>query len=110
MKNQTSDHSERETQAALMLAALGNESRLRIYRLLVRAGPDGLNVGDVQERLDIPASTLSHHIAALRHANLVAQRRDGRAIISSARYDSMDGLIAYLTDECCVDASSGAKS
>lgn len=105
MDAQTLDDDARETRAATMLAALGNENRLRIYRLLVRAGPEGLNVGDVQDRLGIPASTLSHHIAALRHAELVAQHRDGRSIISSARFDCMDELVTYLTDECCADAT-----
>lgn len=104
------DPGERETRAALMLAALGNENRLRIYRLLVRAGRDGLNVGDVQERLGIPASTLSHHIAALRQAHLVTQRREGRAIISSANYQSMDSLVGYLTEECCADEEDGDYS
>ncbi len=98
---------EQETRAALMLAALGNESRLRIYRLLVRAGNDGLNVGEIQERLRIPASTLSHHIAALRHTELIGQRREGRIINSFANYDNMDGLISYLTEECCIDQKSG---
>jgi DNA-binding transcriptional ArsR family regulator len=109
MKTNLKDYDEQETRAASMLAALGNENRLRIYRLLVRAGPEGLNVGDVQERLGIPASTLSHHIAALRHADLVGQHREGRVIINSAKYDNMDELINYLTEECCVDAENGEK-
>lgn len=110
MKNASTVQDERETRAAIMLAALGNENRLRIYRLLVRAGRDGLNVGDVQERLGIPASTLSHHIGALREAGLVAQRREGRAIINSANYDSMDALLGYLTEECCADENRGESS
>ncbi len=93
-----------------MLAALGNESRLRIYRLLVRAGPDGLPVGDIQQRLGIPASTLSHHIAALRQAALVMQRREGRTILSCANYENMDELLNYLTEECCADANPGVRS
>lgn len=104
------DNDERETRAALMLAALGNENRLRIYRLLMRAGADGLNVGDVQEQLGIPASTLSHHIAALRQADLVEQRREGRAIINSANYAKMDQLLNYLTEECCIDAKPKSQS
>jgi len=99
--------SSRETQSAMMLAALGNEVRLRIYRLLLRAGHDGLSVGMVQERLGIPPSTLSHHIATMRQAGLVGQRRDGRTIINSANYENMDALIGYLTDECCLDATRG---
>jgi len=106
----TIDSGERETQSALMLAALGNENRLRIYRLLVRAGHGGMNVGDVQHQLGIPASTLSHHIAALRQAGLVEQRREGRAIINSANYTNMDALISYLTEECCADAPKGDAS
>lgn len=97
------DADERETVTAMMLSALGNESRLRIYKLLVRAGFDGLNVGDIQERLKIPASTLFHHIATLRHAGLVIQRREGRGILVSAGYEAMANLITYLTEECCAD-------
>ena len=103
----STDSKERETRVALMLAALGNESRLRIYRLLIRAGRNGSNVGDLQEQLDIPASTLSHHIAALRHAELITQRRQGRAIISFANYANMDELIGYLSEECCADENDG---
>jgi len=87
-----------------MLAALGSPSRLRIYRLLVRAGPAGLTVGEIRQKLDIPASTLTHHVAALRQAGLVLQHRDGRTIFSFANYDTMDGLVAYLTEECCADS------
>ena len=107
MSDKRINYEEQETRAAIMLAALGNENRLRIYRLLVRAGHDGLNVGEIQERLGIPASTLSHHIAALRHAELIGQRREGRIINSFANYDNMDGLISYLTEECCIDQKSG---
>jgi len=90
-----------EERAARMLSALGNGSRLRIYRLLVRAGPAGLPVGKIQHQLDIPSSTLTHHIASLRQAELVLQRREGRTIFSFANYENMDGLVAYLTEECC---------
>ncbi len=93
-----------EARATMMLAALGNETRLRIFRLLVRAGEAGLKVGDVQSRLDLAGSTLTHHLATLRLAGLIAQRRDGRAIVCSAEYEAMDALVVYLTDQCCVDA------
>ena len=93
-----------ETRATIMLAALGNETRLRIFRLLVRAGEAGLRVGDVQSRLDLAGSTLTHHLATLRLAGLIEQRRDGRTIVCSAEYGAMDALIGYLTDQCCVDA------
>lgn len=105
--NEKSDSDELETRAALMLSALGNESRLRIYRLLVRAGREGLSVGDIQERVAIPASTLSHHVTALRQAGLVAQRREGRTIRCSADYENMDELMIYLTEECCADVQDG---
>lgn len=87
-----------------MLAALGNETRLRIFRLLVRAGNEGVAVGDIQQRLGVPASTLSHHLAALRQAKLVSQRREGRTILCAAVYPAMNALIGYLTDECCSEA------
>ena len=99
-----SDNKSPEKQAALILSALGNAHRLRIYRLLVRAGPAGVSVGDVQRHVGIPASTLSHHIAALKEVNLTTQHRAGRTIFSCANYDLMDGLLAYLTDECCADS------
>ena len=86
-----------------MLSALGNESRLRIYKLLVCAEFGGLNAGDIQERIKIPASTLSYHIATLRHAGLVIQRREGRGILVSVSYETMANLIAYLIEECCAD-------
>ncbi|WP_368187868.1 ArsR/SmtB family transcription factor [Aestuariibius sp. HNIBRBA575] len=94
---------EREALAALMLSALGGESRLRIYRLLVRAGEGGLSVGVIQDQLGIAASTLSHHIAALKMAGLIVQRRDGRTIFNTANYENMNALLAYLTEECCAD-------
>ena len=94
-----------ESRAALMLAALGNEYRLRIFRILVRAGDNGLNVGDLQQKIDIPASTLSHHIATLRQASLIDQRREGREIYNSANYNNMDALVGFLTDNCCVDTT-----
>ena len=91
----------REDQVADGLAALGNRTRLRLFRLLVRAGADGLNVGDLQRLLEIPASTLAHHLATLSRAGLVAQERQGREVISRADYAAVDGLVAYLTAECC---------
>lgn len=103
------DIEDREEQAALILSALGNAHRLRIYRLLVRAGPAGLPVGDIQRQVGIPASTLSHHIAALKEADLITQHRAGRTIFSCANYDLMDGLLAYLTEECCADSKTGDK-
>jgi len=103
MKDFKIDSHQQETRIALMLAALGNEHRLRIYRILVRAGHGGLNVGDIHKKLGIPLSTLSHHIATMRNAGLIEQSRNGRETITSANYKTMDELLNYLTEECCVD-------
>jgi len=103
MKDFILDDHEQETRTALMLAALGNEHRLRIYRLLVRAGHSGLNVGDINKKLGIPSSTLSHHITTLRNAGLIEQSRNGRETLTCANYATMEKLIGYLTEKCCVD-------
>ncbi len=88
--------------AAFCLEKLGSPARLEIFRLLVRAGDRGLPVGDIQEHLGIPASTLSHHIAQLSRAGLLRQEREGRVLRCSPNWDLMDDLIAFLTAECCV--------
>jgi len=87
--------------AADALAALGNRTRLRLFRLLVRAGDGGLNIGEIQTRLAIPASTLAHHIAALTQAGLIEQERHGRETRCRAGYGRMQALVDYLGDECC---------
>lgn len=87
--------------AARMLAELGNTTRLEIFRLLVRAGPDGLPVGEIQEHLDIPGSTLSHHVSRLVWAGLVSQERQGRTLICRPRHDQLDRVIGFLQAECC---------
>ncbi len=99
-----------EEQAARRLAALGNRTRLRLFKLLVKAGPGGLNVGDLQRHLEVPASTLAHHLATLARADLVLQSRQGREIISTANYQSMNALTAYLTDQCCVGVALESTS
>ena len=91
----------REDQAANGLAALGNRTRLRLFRLLVKAGDAGMNVGDIQAMIEIPASTLAHHLTTLARSGLVIQERNGREIVSRADYNAMRGLTAYLTEECC---------
>ena len=90
-----------EAKAAKCLSELGSPKRLAVFRLLVKAGPDGMMVGDIQRRLKIPASTLSHHISRLAWAGLVDQRRDGRSLICSTRDGAMDQLVGFLTAECC---------
>jgi DNA-binding transcriptional ArsR family regulator len=90
-----------EERAAEGFAALGNRTRLRLLRLLVRAGMEGLTVGDVQRLLKVPASTLAHHLATLVQAGLVVQEKRGREVICTAHYAAIRGTAAYLTDECC---------
>ncbi len=90
-----------EIQAAGGLAALGNRTRLRLFRLLVKAGETGMNVGDIQALIEVPASTLAHHLATLARCGLVTQERQGREVISRADYGSMRALMGYLTEECC---------
>ena len=91
--------------AASQLEALGNPTRLQLYRTLVRAGDEGLPVGRVQEKLAIAASTLSHHLKRLVDTGLVTQERQATTLICRANYPSMDALIGYLADECCADGS-----
>ena len=91
--------------AAAQLEALGNTTRLTIYRTLVRAGEGGLAVGKLQLKLDIAGSTLSHHIRKLVDVGLVSQERHATTLICRANYVSMNGLIGYLADECCADMS-----
>jgi DNA-binding transcriptional ArsR family regulator len=90
-----------EALASDALAALGSRTRLRLFKLLVRAGPDGLNVGEAQRHLEIPASTLAHHFAALTRAGLVLQQRRGREVVCRANFDAMHALVAFLTEACC---------
>jgi len=96
-----------EQQAVAALAALSNVTRLRLFRVLVKAGRNGLNVGELQRLLDQPASTLAHHLGKLTRAGLVAQNRHGREVICTAGYERMDGLLAYLTEQCCTGVGSG---
>src|SRR5690242_16717185 len=90
--------------AAKQLEALGNPTRLRVYRTLVRAGHTGSPVGRLQEKLKIPASTLSHHLHQLIAVGLVSQERQATTLISRAQYPAMNALIRFLSDECCMDA------
>src|SRR6218665_1878904 len=96
--------------AASQLEALGNATRLGIYRALVRAGDNGLPVGKLQLKLDIPSSTLSHHLKKLIEVNLVSQERQATTLICRANYTRLNGLIGYLADECCADAEGCAAT
>lgn len=87
--------------AVAALGALAQDSRLTVFRLLVRTGPEGMPAGEIAERLKIPSATLSFHLAQLRHAGLVTMKRDGRSLIYSADYDGMNELMSFLTENCC---------
>lgn len=91
--------------AVSTLAALAQETRLAIFRLLVQKGPEGLAVGEIAERLQLAGATLSFHLKELAHAKLVIARQAGRFIYYSANYRTMNGLIDYLTRNCCQGAT-----
>jgi DNA-binding transcriptional ArsR family regulator len=92
--------------AAAHLEALGNPTRLKIYRTLIRAGGPGMPVGRLQERLKIAPSTLSHHIKTLVTVGLVSQVREATTLVCHANYTVMQGLVDFLVAECCADAES----
>jgi DNA-binding transcriptional ArsR family regulator len=83
------------------LAALAQESRLQVYRLLVQAGPAGIAASEIAERLGIPPNTLSFHLKTLSHTALVVARPEGRFIYYSANYEQMNALLGFLTENCC---------
>jgi len=87
--------------AVAALAALAQDSRLDVYRLLVQAGPEGMPAGEIAGALKLAPNTLTFHFDRLRGAGLVSVRRVGRSMIYAARYEAMNGLISYLTENCC---------
>jgi DNA-binding transcriptional ArsR family regulator len=87
--------------AVAALAALAQESRLAVYRLLVQSGPEGLPAGQLVESLAIAGPTLSFHLKALSHAGLVTARKQGRFVYYAANFECMDALLGYLTENCC---------
>lgn len=93
--------------ASERLAALGHETRLTIYRLLVQAGPEGMNAGAICEKLGIPAATLSFHLAHLSRVGLILGRQESRFIYYAADYAAMNALLAFLTESCCQGAQCG---
>ena len=97
-------------ETAAGLEALGNPTRLAVYRLLVRAGPEGLAVGALQAKTKVPHSTLSHHLHRLIAVRLVEQERQGTTLICRANYKTMDRVIAFLTEECCADAETAGET
>lgn len=91
-----------ETENALeALSALAHAVRLAVFRLLVQAGPEGLPAGRIAERMEMPASSLSFHLKELHRAGLLASRQEGRSIIYMARFETMNALLGYLTENCC---------
>jgi ArsR family transcriptional regulator, arsenate/arsenite/antimonite-responsive transcriptional repressor len=95
--------------AIAALAALAQENRLDVYRLLVQAGSSGLAVGRIAERLGLPSATLSFHLSQLKHAGLVSFRRDGRSLIYTANFAAMNELLGYLTENCCAADGEGCE-
>ena len=90
-----------ENDVITCLAALAQPMRLQVFRALVVAGPDGLTPGALVESLEVPAATLSFHLKELTRSGLVSQERDGRSLIYRAAFEQMDGLLTYLTHNCC---------
>lgn len=88
-------------QAVESLAALAHEHRLSAYRMLVEAGPEGLNAGAIATKLKIPPSSLTFHLQHLHRAGLITQQRSSRQLIYAADFDVMNGLVGYLTENCC---------
>ena len=97
-------------EASGRLAALGQDTRLAIYRLLVQAGPDGVNAGTICDKLGLAAATLSFHLAQFARVGLIRGRQDGRFIFYAADYAIMEALLAFLTDNCCQGAQCLPKA
>lgn len=87
--------------AAQCLEALASSHRLGIYRLMVQSGQQGLPVGEIQQALGLPASTLSHHLSRLVNQGLIRQRREGRSLICCCNYEMMENVVTFLTENCC---------
>lgn len=96
--------------AVEVLGALAQESRLEIFRFLIRSGPEGVPAGRLGEKLDVHSATLSFHLNALKHAGLVSARRESRSIIYTANFARMSDLIGYLTENCCEGERGRARS
>lgn len=91
------------------LGALAQETRLGIYRLLVAAGPEGVAAGAIAGKLELPPATLSFHLKELSQAGLVRSRQHGRFVIYAANFDTMTGLVSFLTENCCSGAACAAE-
>lgn len=96
-------------QAVQGFTAAGSEARLEVLQTLVRAGQPGLTVGDIQERVGLPASTLAHHLRFLAAGGLIVQERQGRVVVNRADFKRIESLASFLLQECCVEDSSAAN-
>lgn len=94
---------------ARALAALGHDARLRIFRVLVKAGDDGLTVGEIAEHLGMPASTQAHHLKMLVDTDLVTQSKQGRAVINTVDFEKMQNVLGFLSEECCQGFAADAS-
>jgi DNA-binding transcriptional ArsR family regulator len=94
------------SEAAAALAALAQDNRLDVFRLLVQAGPEGVAAGHIADKLGVAPNTLTFHLDRLRFAGLIAVRRDGRSMIYAARFERMNALVSFLTENCCQGASA----
>jgi ArsR family transcriptional regulator, arsenate/arsenite/antimonite-responsive transcriptional repressor len=88
-------------QAVKALGALAQESRLKVFRLLIRSGPEGLPAGDIAQQLTVPANTMSTHLAVLSHAGLVVSRKEGRSVIYAVDLEGTRKLLSFLVEDCC---------
>lgn len=93
-------------EVASCLEALGNPVRLQVFRTLVRSGPDGLNFGQLQERIGIPRSTLAHHLNNMVQAGVLTQQRDGREVFSRVDFARLQQALSFVMGECCQDGGS----
>lgn len=94
---------------AKALKELGHPTRLSIFKRLVQAGHQGIAVGEIQQELSIPGSTLSHHISSLVSADLIKQRREGRTLFCTVQYERLSQVIAFFEDDCCIDESTACN-
>lgn len=90
--------------ASTGFAAMGSAPRMQVLQLLVRAGPNGLTVGDIRERTSIPASTLAHHLKILTEGGVIQQEKRGTAVVSFANFDHLQALAEFVLAECCIDS------
>jgi ArsR family transcriptional regulator, arsenate/arsenite/antimonite-responsive transcriptional repressor len=100
----------KSSDVVISLAALAQESRLALFRLLVKRGPQGLTPTQLGEKLDVPGPTLSFHLKELQRANLIEARREGRFLYYRTRFDRMNDLVGFLTDQCCSQADEACDT